>query len=110
VTAVVRLGAECDLTRESGPELAFQVTESADLAYGRRLVLRTDRGLTSRLHGPGADERGAAWRHETLAGLVADVLTTILPDDAEETGGDHPWEELAGLLGDRGVAVPAAEL
>jgi hypothetical protein len=110
VTAVVRLGAECDLTRESGPEVSFGVSEFADLADGRRLVLRADRGFTSRLHGPGADQPGAAWRHETLAGLAADVLATVLPDDAEETGEDHPWEELAGLLRDRGVAVPAAEL
>ncbi len=110
MTAVVRLGAECDLTRESGPELAFRVTEFADLADGRRLVLRAERGFTSRLNGPGADEPGAAWRHETPAGLAADVLATVLPDDAEETGEDHPWEELAGLLRDRGVAVPAVEL
>ncbi len=110
MTAVVRLGAECDLTRESGPELSFRVTEFADLAEGRRLVLRAERGFTSRLHGPGADEPGAAWRHETPAGLAADVLTTVLPDDAEETREDHPREELAGLLRDRGVAVPVAEL
>ncbi len=110
MTAVVRLGAECDLIRESGPELAFRVTEFADLADGRRLVLRADRGFTSRLRGPGADEPGAAWRHETVAGLAADVLATVLPDDAEETGEDHPWEELAGLLRDRGVAVSAGEL
>ena len=110
MTAVVRLGAECDPSRESGPRRSFRVTEFADLADGRRLVLRADRGFGSRLHGPGADEPGAAWRHETLAGLVADVLTTVLPDDAEETGEDHPWEELAGLLGDRGVAVGADEL
>ncbi|SDX52478.1 hypothetical protein SAMN05660209_00596 [Geodermatophilus africanus] len=110
MTAVVRLGAECDLTRESGPELSFGVTEFADLADGRRLVLRADRGFTSRLHGPGADESGAAWRHETLAGLAADVLATVLPDDAEETGEDHPWRELAGLLRARGVAVSTAEL
>jgi hypothetical protein len=110
VAAVVRLGAECELTRESGPELAFRVTEFADLADGRRLVLRADRGFTSRLHGPGADEPGAAWRHETLAGLADDVLATVLPDDAEETGEEHPWRELAGLLRDRGVAVAADEL
>ncbi len=110
MTAVVRLGTECDLTRESGPELSFGVTEFADLADGRRLVLRADRGFTSRLHGPGADEPGAARRHESLAGLAADVLATVLPDDAEETGEDHPWEELAGLLRDRGVPGSAAEL
>ncbi len=110
MSAVVRLGAEGDLTRESGPELSSRVTEFADLADGRRLVLRADRGFGSRLHRPGADEPGAAWRHESLAGLAADVLATVLPDDAEETGEDHPWEELAGLLRDRGVAVPAAEL
>lgn len=38
------------------------------------------------------------------------VLTTVLPDDAEVTGEDHPWEWLASLIGNHGVAVTPLQL
>jgi hypothetical protein len=38
------------------------------------------------------------------------VLTTVLPDDAEVTGEDHPWERLASLIGNHGVAVASGQL
>jgi hypothetical protein len=33
-----------------------------------------------------------------------DVLTTMLPDDAEVTGENHPWEWLASLIRNHGMA------
>jgi hypothetical protein len=38
------------------------------------------------------------------------VLTTVLGDDAEITGEDHPWEWLASLIQDHGVAVTSEYL
>lgn len=48
--------------------------------------------------------------HETLDGLTRDVLTTVLPDDAEETGEEHPWAWLAELARARGLDVTADDL
>ena len=83
--------------------ISFRVEEFAVLADGHRVRLHAERGFSL---SAGPDP----WQYLTLEGLEADVRATVLPDDAEETGEDHPWEELAGLLRDRGVAVPAAEL
>jgi hypothetical protein len=83
--------------------LHFRVEEFAVLADGRRLRLHAERGSGS--------VRGAdPWEHVTLASLESDVLATVLPDDAEETGEDHPWEWLAELLARQGVETSAAEL
>jgi len=38
------------------------------------------------------------------------ALTTVLPDDAEVTGEDHPWEWLASLIGNHGVVVTPLQL
>jgi hypothetical protein len=34
----------------------------------------------------------------------------VLPDDAEVTGEDHPWEWLASLICNHGVAVTPEQL
>lgn len=135
--AVVGLGAECDLVTEEEararllahapapgtppvvgwapyvPEpgvpvldpraISFRVTEFAVLSDGRRLRLDTGRGFTT--GGP-----GDPWGGLTLEGLTGDVLTTVLPDDAEDTGEDHDWAELAGLLRAQGIDVAPEEL
>jgi hypothetical protein len=44
-----------------------------------------------------------------LEELERDVRTTVLPDD-DDTGDEHPWEWLAGLLHARGVQMTAEEL
>lgn len=38
------------------------------------------------------------------------VLTTVLPEDAEITGEDHPWEWLASLIRGHGVVVTPEQL
>lgn len=39
----------------------------------------------------------------SAAGIERDVLNTVLPDDAEETDEDHPWDWLVELLRLQGV-------
>ncbi|RBY86352.1 hypothetical protein [Blastococcus sp. TF02A-30] len=135
--AVIALGAECDLVTEEearaellaqassagapdasgwapyAPEpgvpvldpraISFRVTEFADLSDGRRLRLHADRGFTT----GGAADLLAGLRLEQL---TDDVLGAVLPDDAEDTGEDHPWAELAELLRARGVDVAPEDL
>ncbi len=38
------------------------------------------------------------------------MRATVLPDDAEETGEEHPWEWLAELLRAQGVEAPPEDL
>jgi hypothetical protein len=126
---VVGLGAWCDfvtedeyrerLVRDGWPAVAvenllddfkqglsFDVHEFAYLADGRRLTLRDDRGFTTSIGGPAPRD---PWRHLTLGHLERDVLTTVLPDDAD-TQEQHPWGELARLLHLQGVQATAEEL
>jgi hypothetical protein len=95
---VVRLGAWSELSRTSERGLDIDVHEFAVLDDGRRLALRDDRGLTT----------SAA--HMTAGHAERSVLTTVLPDDAEVTGEAHPWEWLASLIRDQGVAVTPEQL
>lgn len=83
--------------------ISFRVAEFAVLADGRRIQLHDDRGFTV---SAGAD----GWRFLTLQSLEADVRNTVLPDDAEETGDDHPWAWLAALLREQGVDTSAEQL
>ena len=81
----------------------FRVEEFAVLSDGRRIRLHAERGFT--LSG-GVDP----WEFLTLANLEADVRTTVLPDDAEDTGEDHPWEWLCELLRVQGIDASAEQL
>ncbi len=83
--------------------IAFRVEEFAVLPGGRRIRLHAERGFG--LSG-GADP----WQYLTLASLADSVRATVLPDDAEDTGEDHPWEWLAELLRAQGIEVSGAEL
>jgi hypothetical protein len=76
----------------------IDVHEFAVLDDGRRLTLHQDRGLST----------SAA--HATAGDVERSVLTTVLPDDAEATGEDHPWEWLASLIQNQGVAVTPEQL
>ncbi|MDT0277266.1 hypothetical protein [Blastococcus goldschmidtiae] len=134
---VVALGAECDLLTEQEaraellaqappadapatvgwapyvpvPEVlvldpravSFRVAEFADLSDGRRIRLHAERGFTI---GGGPDP----WAGLTLDQLTDDVLNTVLPDDAEDTGEDHPWSWLAELLRVQGVDAGPEDL
>ncbi|MGY1839423.1 MULTISPECIES: hypothetical protein [unclassified Modestobacter] len=83
--------------------LDFRVEEFAVLADGRRIRLHDERGF-------GLSAGADPWQHLTLAGLEADVRTTVLPDDAEDTGEEHPWDWLAGLLHAHGIDASPEEL
>jgi hypothetical protein len=48
--------------------------------------------------------------HMTAEHGERSVLTAVLPDDAEVTGEDHPWEWLASLIRTHGVAVTPEQL
>ncbi|TFV61292.1 hypothetical protein E4P41_09740 [Geodermatophilus sp. DF01-2] len=85
--------------------LSFRVEEFAVLADGRRLRLHADRGF-----GLGGLAGVDPWQHVTLESLESDVRATVLPDDAEETGEEHPWEWLSDLLRTQGIDAAAEEL
>jgi hypothetical protein len=87
------------LVEEFNLGVSFDVHEFAELTDGRRLTLHEERGFTT----------SGQWRHLTLENLERDVRTTVLPDD-DDTGDEHPWEWLAGLLHARGVQATAEEL
>jgi hypothetical protein len=76
---------------------SVDVHEFAVLDDGRRLILHQDRGYS----GSGKPSRAHEERN---------VLTTVLGDDAEITGEDHPWEWLASLIQDHGVTVTSGHL
>src|SRR5260370_42651958 len=48
--------------------------------------------------------------HMTAEHAQRNVLTTVVPDDAEVGGEDHPWEWLASLAGNHGVTVTPEQL
>jgi hypothetical protein len=83
--------------------ISFRVEEFAVLADGRRVRLHAERGFAL---SAGDDP----WQDLTLGNLAADVRATVLPDDAEETGEEHPWEWLADLLRAQGVEISVEEL
>jgi hypothetical protein len=81
----------------------FRVEEFAVLADGRRIRLHAERGFS--LSG-GVDP----WEGLTLENMEANVRTTVLPDDAEDTGEDHPWDWLAALLRAQGIHASVEQL
>ena len=83
--------------------ISFRVEEFAVLADGRRIRLHAERGF-------GISAGADPWQYQTLERLEADVRTTVLPDDAEDTGEDHPWEWLSELLRARGIEASIEEL
>jgi hypothetical protein len=76
----------------------MHVSKVAILANGRRLTLHRDRRFST------------SATHMTAEHAKRSVLTTVLPDDAEVTGEDHPWEWLASLAGNHGVTVTPEQL
>ena len=103
--AILRLGALCELESESPRQAHFRISEYAVLDDGTEIVLHSDRGFTVMIHGS-----AGVWDHMTAASIDRDVMTVVLPDDAEETGEDHPWEWLVALLGDAGVTATVDDL
>ena len=95
---VVGLGAWSELARRDQRGMSINVHEFAVLDDGRRLTLHEDRGFSTSATHLSAEHAGRS------------VLTTVLPDDAEVTGEDHPWEWLASLIGHHGVVVTPEQL
>jgi hypothetical protein len=89
----------------------FRVEEFAVLADGRRVRLHAERGFTlSAVRGFGLSAGVDPWQHLTLEDLEADVRATVLPDDAEDTGEDRPWEWFSDLLRVQGIEASTEEL
>ena len=93
--AVVRLGAFCELESETRWQANFRVSEYAILDDGSEVVLHSERGFSAAVP---AGESADIWQHMTAAGIRRDVMAVLLPDDAEETGQEHLWDWLVGLL------------
>lgn len=98
--AVVRLGALCELESKTSSQANFRVSEYAVLDDGSEVVLHSERGYSAGVHG---GEHTDIWERMTAAGMKRDVLTVVLPEDAEQTGDDHPWDWLVDLLAQVGV-------
>jgi hypothetical protein len=95
---VIGLGAWSELARRDQRGMDIDVHEFAVLEDGRRLTLHQERGFSTSATYLTADQ------------VEESVLTTVLPDDAEVTGDDHPWEWLASLIENHGVAVTSERL
>jgi hypothetical protein len=95
---VVGLGAWAELARRDQSGMDIDVHEFAVLDDGRRVTLHRERGFST------------SATQMTAGHAESSVLTTVLPDDAERTGGDHPWEWLASLVRSHGVAVTPEQL
>jgi hypothetical protein len=96
--SVVGLGAWAELARKDRQGMDIDVHEVAVLDDGRRLTVHQERGFST------------SATHMTADHAEQSVLTTVLPDDAEVTGEDHPWEWLASLIRNHGVAVTPDQL
>jgi hypothetical protein len=102
---VVALAAWCDLDpqgEDSGGSAgaSFKVREFALLSDGREVTLLDDRGWST----------SARLDQILIPQFVRDVHTTVLPDDAEETGEEHEWQVFQQRLREAGVAVTLEEL
>lgn len=105
--AVVRLGALCELESDTPSQASFRVSEYAVLDDGSEIVLHAERGYSA---GAPGGEHADIWQHMTAAGIKSDVMAVVLPDDAEQTGEDHPWDWLVHLLARAGVVEHADRL
>jgi hypothetical protein len=105
---VVGVGAICDLGQhalDDPRQNSFDVREFALLDNGERVILHAERGYSGR------SSSGSIWTYETAETITRDVLTTVLPDDADAaTEDEHPWEWLAELARAQGIEVTADQL
>lgn len=96
--AVIGLGTWSELARRYQSGMDIDVREFAFLDDGRRVTLHQERGFST------------SATHTTADEVERNVLTTVLPDDAEVTGDDHPCEWLASPIRNHGVAVTPEQL
>jgi hypothetical protein len=96
------------LRRQGLPPLAAasEVQQLASTAYctvqefgvrrdGVAIPLRRRIEWGSRSNSP---DPGAQWRYVTLESMRQQVLNVVIPDDAEQTGDTHPWNEFVETL------------
>lgn len=93
--------------RQFARGLHCSVVETAHLRDDRTVVLRDGLGWTSVVMG---DAPHDPWETLDVAALTRDVLTVVLPDDAEETGQDHPWELFVTVLSWHGLGTTVQHL
>jgi hypothetical protein len=105
--AVIRLGASCELEGETSNRADFRVSEYAVLDDGSEIVLCSERGYSA---GINDGEHADVWKHMTAAGIESDVRAVVGPDDDNETGEDHRWDRIVGLLARAGVTESADRL
>jgi hypothetical protein len=87
--------------------LRFVVREVACTDESTVVPLRGRMGWGSRAHRMTDEQQ---WRHTTADDISRSVLTVVLPDNAEQTGDDHPWSEFVATLAAAGIQSTAAEL
>ena len=71
---------------------------------GEHVTLHRDRGYSAWTNGPDI------WSTNTVDAITRDVLTTVLPDDAESSGEAHHWSWLVELARARGLDVSEEDL
>lgn len=94
----------------SGQALHFRVEEFATLSDGVRLTLSEDRGWTTSIHTVQAGLPPDPWAHLSVEAIVNDVHNVLLPDDAEESGDEHPWAVLTARIRAFGVETSPEQL
>lgn len=88
--------------------LNFRVEEFATLSDGHRLLLANDRGWGGTMSGGRVPD--GMWAYLTIEDIERTALNVVLPDDAEETGEEHPWTLLAERIRTLGVETTPDEL
>lgn len=103
---VLALRAICDLSggeARGGPQQSFDIGEFAVLDNGDQVNLHRERGFSGWTSG------NDYWENSTNERIVRDVLTTVLPSEADPAE-DHPFQWLAELARSRGIDVTADDL
>lgn len=98
--AVVSLAARGDINENARGGTSCSVREFALLSDGREVTLLDDRGWGT----------SARLADLSLSHAVRNILTAVLPDDADQTGDEHEWEHFEERLREAGVPVSPGEL
>jgi hypothetical protein len=98
--SVVSLGVRGDLGQTPEGRTTCRVHEFATLPDGREVALLEDRGWTT----------SEAPYEISLTHIVRNIYTSVLPDDAVDTGEEHEWQRFVQRLRETGVAVTPDDL
>lgn len=76
-----------------------KIGQVSALSDRRRLTLSDDRGWTSSIHTvPAGLLPPDPWADLSVEAIEQDVRNVVLPDDAEQTGDEHPWAVLTARI------------